>query len=182
MSNLDNLKLKVTNYQSVLANTKAYREAWDDSIGAQIMSELKTIMEGIGLTATVEEKEEICNLAVITLSLGNVNSGMSQEVADGVKRDLIKHNGSLMYQQLFNGKVMAIIHYPFIENYGEPQPPNTLSIHRPEELITPLFLQHIELLLTEVTKWEDYGNDKPQQNTIGFKPNVQQPDLTVDSE
>ncbi len=182
MTNLENLQRKVAEYQKVLANTKAYRKAWGDALGAQIMAELNTITKEIGLSAVIEEKEEICNLAVITLSLGNVKSGMSQEVADGVKRDLIKHNGSLMYQQLFNGKVMVIIHYPFIENYGQPQPPKTVAIFRPEELNASRFHQHVDLLLTEVTKWEDYDDDVPQHNTIGFRPNVEQPDLTADAE
>lgn len=178
MSNLNNLKRKVADYQRVLANTKAYRQAWDDSLGALIVSELNAIMESIGLKATVEEKEEIDNLAAVTLSLGNVKSGMSQEVAEGVNRALIKHNGSLTYQQLFNGKVIVIIQYPFIENYGQPQPPKTLAIYRPEELRTPFFHRHVEELITEVTKWEDYDDDEPNQNKIGFKLNFEQPDLT----
>lgn len=182
MSNLNNLKRKVADYQRVLANTKAYRQAWDDSLGALIVSELNAIMESIGLKATVEEKEEIDNLAAVTLSLGNVKSGMSQEVAEGVKRALIKHNGSLTYQQLFNGKVIVIIQYPFIENYGQPQPPKTLAIYRPEELRTPFFHRHVEELITEVTKWEDYDDDEPSQNKIGFKLNFEQPDLTSAAE
>jgi len=172
MANLINLKRKVADYQQVLANTKEYRQIWDDSLGAQIIAELKSITEAIGLSAIIEEKEEINNLAAVTLSLGNVKSGMSQEVADGVNRELIKHNGSLMYQQLFNGKVIVIVQYPFIENYGQPQPPKTIAIYRPEELRTPFFHRHIEELLTAVTGWEDYDDDEPTQknafNPIGF--------------
>jgi len=182
MSNLNNLKRKVADYQRVLANTKAYRQAWDDSLGAKIIEELKAITEAIGLPATIEEKEEINNLAAVTLSLGNVKSGMSQEVADGVNRQLIKHNGSLMYQQLFNGKVIVIIQYPFIENYGQPQPPKTIAIYRPEELRTPFFHRHVEELLTAVTGWEDYDDDEPNQKKIGFKLNFDQPDLTATAE
>ena len=29
-------------------------------------------------------------------------------------RDLIKQNGSLVYQQLFNGKILVLINYPYI--------------------------------------------------------------------
>ena len=182
MANLINLKRKVADYKAVLANTKEYRQIWDDSLGAQIISELKAITEAIGLTAIIEEKEEINNLAAITMSLGNVKSGMSQEVADGVNRELIKHNGSLLYQQLFNGKVIVIVQYPFIENYGQPQPPKTIAIYRPEELRTPFFHRHVEELITEVTKWEDYDDDEPSQKKIGFKLNFEQPDLTASAE
>ena len=172
----NNLKRKVDEYQRVLANTREYRQVWDDSLEAEIMRELRDITSAVGLDAQVEVREEIANLAAITLSLGNVSSGMSREVVEGMKRELIKHNGSLVYQQLYNGKVIVLIQYPFIESYGEVQPPKTVAIYRPEELKAPFFQRHVEELLTEVTKWEDYDDDEPHQK-IGFKLNFERPDI-----
>ena len=178
MPNYTNLKRKVADYQQVLANTQAYRQAWDDQLEQTIQAELQTLLTESGLEATVETREQIVNLAAVTLSLGNVRSGMSQEVVDGVQRELIKHNGSLVYQQLFNGKVIVLIQYPFIENYGQPQPPKTIAIYRPEELRAPFFQRHLEELLAEVTKWEDYDDEEPNQK-IGFKLNFEKPELTT---
>ena len=178
MPNYANLKRKASDYKQVLANTAAYRASWDHELEAAIQRELETLIAEAGLEATIEVREEIANLAAVTLSLGNVRSGMSQEVVDGVRRELIKHNGSLVYQQLFNGKVVVLVQYPFIENYGQPQPPKTIAIYRPEELRAPFFQRHVEELLTEVTKWEDYDDDEPNQR-IGFKLNFEQPDLTA---
>ena len=176
MSNYANLKRKADDYKRVLANTAAYRQTWDDSLEAEIKRELETLVAEAELEASVSVREEIANLAAVTLSLGNVRSGMRQEVVSGVERELIKHNGSLVYQQLFNGKVIVLIQYPFIENYGKPQPPKTVAIYRPEELRAPFYQRHLEELLTEVTKWEDYDDDEPQQK-IGFQLNFQQPSL-----
>ncbi|MBK9017099.1 MAG: hypothetical protein IPM82_25265 [Saprospiraceae bacterium] len=74
------------------------------------------------------------NLEAVVLSLGTVKSGMYQKIEQGIEMPLVKQSGSLIYQQLFNGKVIVLIQYPFIENYGEPRPPKTIAIYRPEEL------------------------------------------------
>ena len=175
---MNNLTRKVAEYRRVLEQTARYRKIWDDTLEADIKGALEKLVADTGLAATVTVTEEIANLAAITLSLGNVRSGLSQDVVDGVTRAMIKHNGSLVYQQLFNGKVIVIIQYPFIENYGQPQPPKTIGIYRPEEVRAPYFQRHVEELLTEVTKWEDYDDDEPNQK-IGFKLNFEQPDLTT---
>jgi len=127
-------------------------------------------MGEIGLEGEVEVRSDLENLEAIVLSLGTVQSGMFQRVNENIKRDLIKHNGSLVYQQLFNGKVLVLIQYPFIESYGDPRPPKTVGIYRPEELKEPFFARHIEELMQEVTLWEDYDDDEPHQR-IGFQLN-----------
>ena len=155
------LQRKADEYRRVLDNTQQYRDLWRSELADRIIVALRELIAASGLTANVERRGEVDNLEAVTLSLGNVASGMRKEIAEGVNRDLIKHNGSLVYQQLFNGKVIVIIQYPFIENYGQQQPPKTIAIYRPEELREPYFQRHVEELLTEVTKWEDYDDDEP---------------------
>lgn len=171
-----NLKKKVDTYKVVLQNTRDYRETWKVSLKTSIIDNLTKFAEAVGLEIKIETKSGFENLEAVVLSLGDVKSGMYQEVSDSIKRHLIKHNGSLVYQQLFNGKVMVLINYPFIENYGEPHPPKTIAIYRPDELIEPFFLRHLEELLSEITNWEDYDDDEPNKR-IGFKFNFEQPSL-----
>lgn len=170
---LQNLKRKVDRYQEVLANTNAYRKVWVEELSQKILDQLNYIMGQVELDAQVEVRSELENLEAIDLSLGTVRSGMSQRVNDAVHRDLIKHNGSLVYQQLFNGKVMVLIQYPHIEGYGEPRPPKTIAIYRPEELKDPYFIRHVEEFLQEITLWEDYDDEEPYQR-IGFQLNFGQ--------
>ena len=107
--------------------------------------------------------------------MGSVKSGLGEPVGDGLHRDLIKQNGSLVYQQLFNGKILVLINYPYIEKYGQPQPPKTIAIYRPEELKEPYFIRHLETFITEIINWEDYDDDRPDENQrIGFKMNFEQ--------
>ena len=169
-SQIFNLKRKVAQYKEVLNNTANYRKVWQDSLKENIISKLQELLVQSELDAKVEERGEMENLQAVVVSLGTSESGMYQQVGDDLKRHLIKQNGSLIYQQLFNGKIIVLIHYPYIENYGEPNPPKTIAIYRPEELKDPFFIRHMEEFIQEITKWEDYDDDEPHKR-IGFNLN-----------
>lgn len=168
-----NLQRKVERYKEVLKNTELYRAAWKDNLKETIRTTLHKLIASTGLEATLEERLQFENLEAIVLSLGNVKSGMYQQVSEDIQRHMIKHNGSLVYQQLFNGKIIVLINYPSIENYGQPRPPKTVAIYRPEELTEPFCIRHLEEFLTEVTNWEDYDDDEPHKR-IGFNLNFDQ--------
>ena len=168
-------------YKQVLENTIEYRKEWHSIIKPTIQSTLKELLKKTGLVAEIRLIDKIENLESIVLDLGKSSSGISENVENSsLKRTMVKSNGSLIYQQLFNGKVMVMIAVPFIEAYGEPKPPIALEILRPDE-IKPLFIiRHLETLLKEITDWEDYDDDQPDKKTIGFQPigfNNSGPDL-----
>ncbi len=170
MEDLTALKRKVQQYKDILANTEAYRKTWNESFRAEIVKMLETMIAETGLDATVEVSSELENLESIVCSLGQGKSGIFQKVNENLNRPLIKHKGSLIYQQLFNGKIVVLIAFPNIENYGQPQPPKQIAIYRPEELKEPFFVRHMEDFIKEVTKWEDYDDDDPQPSQrIGFR-------------
>ena len=171
-----NLQRKVERYKEVLQNTQRYREFWKTELKQNIATQLQNLAESAGFPATVQEISEIQNLEAVALTLGTSVSGLGEAVGNGLHRDLIKQNGSLVYQQLFNGKVLVLINLPYIEKYGQPQAPKTIAIYRPEELKEPYFQRHVETFITDVTAWEDYDDDvtsEPNQR-IGFKMNFEQ--------
>lgn len=170
MEDLSNLKRKVSQYKEVLKNTRAYRQVWKDSLKNTIVQQLEEMIKETELGAEIEIKEGVENMEAIVVNLGQVKSGIFENLGNDVKRHLIKHNGSLIYQQLFNGKVIVLINYPMIEGYGQPRPPKQVAIYRPEEIKPPFVLRHMEELLKEVTNWEDYDDDEPSK-TIGFNMN-----------
>ena len=170
MEDLFNLKRKVDRYQEILSNTKLYRKAWDEALQSFIKDHLSQIIEETNLPGEVTCKESLENLQAIVLSLGEAKSGIYETIGNDIQRHLIKHNGSLVYQQLFNGKVIVILNYPFIENYGQPRPPKTIAIYRPEEIKLPYLIRHVEQFITEITTWEDFDDDEPNQK-IGFQLN-----------
>jgi hypothetical protein len=169
------LRRKVDRYKEILTNTMRYREAWGGGLKKTIMDHLRSLAEAGGLPATIEERTDIQNLEAVVLTLGNAESGLAEPVGNGLRRALIKQNGSLVYQQLFNGKILVLINFPYIEKYGQPQPPKTIAIYRPEELKEPYFLRHVETFVSDMTTWEDYDDDvTPDPNQrIGFKMNFE---------
>lgn len=176
-----NLQRKVNQYKEVLQNTENYRQVWKEELKEQIKLFLQKALETTGLDAKLEERAEMENLEAIVLSLGESKSGMYEKLSEDVHRHLIKHNGALIYQQLFNGKIIVLINYPFIESYGKPRPPRTIAIYRPEELKEPFFIRHLEEFMTDITNWEDYDDDEPNKR-IGFNLNFGTPELTKDVE
>jgi len=168
---LYNLRRKVEHYQEVLQTTLNNRQVWQDELRETIVEKLKALTKEVGLEASVDVRKDLENLEGVVLSLGDVKSGLSQRLNDTLKRDLIKHNGSLIYQQLFNRKVIVLINYPHIENYGEPREPKTLSIYRPEELQAPFFIRHLDAFIQEITNWEDFDDEEPMKR-IGFNMGI----------
>ncbi len=169
-TDLYNLKRRVNQYQEVLKHTVDYRQAWQEHKREEIKSILEELIDKVELPAKVEVRSQMENLEAVVLSLGDSKSGMYQKVSEDIQRHLIKHNGSLIYQQLFNGKIIVLINYPFIENYGKPRPPKTVAIYRPEELKEPFYIRHLEEFLQEITNWEDFDDDEPNKR-IGFNFN-----------
>ncbi|MFT5834357.1 MAG: hypothetical protein ACI97N_001996 [Cognaticolwellia sp.] len=172
MQDLFSLQRKVNLYKEVLANTQNYRKEWKLNLRNNIINTLNVIIKETGLEASITTKVAIDNLEAIIFSLGDMGSGLTQQVGTQLTRELVKQNGTLIYQQLFNGKIIVLIQYPMIENYGEPRPPKTVAIYRPEELKEPFFVRHVENFIKEITDWEDYDDDEPN-NKIGFKMNFE---------
>lgn len=173
---LGTLTSKVNLYKEILENTKSYRADWVEKVIPLLQNTLGKINEATELGAKVEIKDEMENLAVVVFSLGQQYSGIAEKLEDSdAKRSMIKSNGSLVFQQLFNGKILIMIMYPFIEGYGQPRPPKTVEILRPHELTEPFIIRYIETFMKEIIEWEDYDDDAPQQGqmpTIGFQSSL----------
>ncbi len=170
--NYSNLKNKADRYRQILDNTENYRKAWDNGLKEMIEKQLKEIIEETNLDAEVELKEELNNLSAIVMTLGTGFSGISEDTGN-VERQFLKSNGMLIYQQLFNGKIMVSMTHPLIEGLGKPSAPKQIEILRPEELKLPFIIRHTEEFLKEIIEWEDYDDDMPQSQPIGFQTGFQ---------
>jgi hypothetical protein len=171
MDDYAGLKSKVKRYNEILANTKAYRERWNSHLKNLIVSELETMVKVAGLNGKIEFSDKVKHLEYVILSLGSEESGISEIVDEKIEKPLIKKNGSLIYQQLFNGKVQVMVVLPFIEGFGDPSPPKVIGIYRPEEIKPPFLIRHMEDFVKEITQWEDFDDDDQIMQKIGF--NVQ---------
>ena len=170
---LGTLVSKANDYKKILKNTGEYRGKWTKEMKPLIKKTLTEILKQTEIQGKITVQDNIENLEALVLDLGRSASGISENLENtDIKRAMIKSNGALIYQQLFNGKVMIMTVAPYIEGYGEPKPPKPLEILRPEELSSSFIIRHVEMFLKEITEWEDYDDDEPTQknafNPIGF--------------
>lgn len=169
-TDISRLQTKVKNYNQVLQNTNSYRQAWQSKVKQFISTTLKDIAVQTGLKATIVEKNNIENLEAIVLDLGRSSSGIAENIENtDVKRIMVKNNGAMIYQQLFNGKIMVMLVNPYIEGYGEAKSPHSLAILRPDEISEATIFSHVESLLNDITEWEDYDDDD-KHTKVAFQP------------
>ena len=162
------LQRKVEQYQMTLDNTHKYRQAWKNGLRQSIIDNLESMKAATGLSGTIEVSDKLGNAEAIVYSMGKSASGIYAKVDEDTNKPLIKDFGSLVYQQLFNGKVQVLIFLPFIEGFGQPPPPKMIAIYRPQEIKPPYLERHMEEFIRNLTEWEDFDDDKPT-NQIGFQ-------------
>lgn len=167
-----NLIKRVNQYQQVLENTVSYRDLWHKEVKEKIIQTLNELVEETGLEAEIYVEDAIENLESVVLDLGRVSSGISEMLGKkDFKRTMVKYNGALIYQQLFNGKIMVMFNSPYIEGYGEPKQPKMIEILRPDELTPPFFIRHMETFIRNITEWEDYDDDNSSSSAhSAFQP------------
>ena len=119
MEETKNLKLKVDHYKQLLNNTISYREEWTKSLAQMIQQFLFDYSSAVGLDLDISHHKDIKNLEVISASLGKSKSGMEEIIEEDTHRAIIKFNGMLLYQQLFNGKINVSVMLPIIEGIQE---------------------------------------------------------------
>ena len=164
------LQAKARQYRDALQNTARFRLIWQEGVQKNLVTWLKELAQNCNLTVEIEERMEVEGLESVIFSLGLVPSGLKEILEGNNRRDLMRQNGSLIYQQLFNGRVMALINLPYIEKYGQPQEPRSVAIFSPDEITEDKVANHVAEFLTDLTMWESYDDDSMQPATrIGFK-------------
>lgn len=158
---------KVEQYKATIANTQSYRQAWKDMLKDSIVENLTAMNSSSGLGGKISISDRVGNAETVILAMGKEASGMFARVDEDTNKPLIKDFGSLVYQQLFNGKIQVMVFLPSIEGFGNPPPPKVLGIYRPEELKPAYLERHMEEFVRLLTEWEDFDDDEAK-TPIGF--------------
>jgi len=164
------IKERAAKYTDILQQVIDYRASWGESLKEFIKSQSETIITQTAVNAQIEIEERFENLESITISLGKSISGIVENVDGLTKRTIIKDKGSLIFSQLFNGKVQAWMTYPMIEGLMQPKPPLMIGIYAPPEFNEDLILANFDEFFKQLIEWENYDDDQPGQpmNRIGF--------------
>lgn len=164
------IKERASKYTKILQQVVDYRDTWGENLKEFIRKNSEEILKHTGVSAQIEIEERFENLESITISLGKSISGIAENVDGITKRTIIKDKGSLVFSQLFNGKVQAWMTYPIIEGLMQPKPPKMIGIYGPPEFNEDLILSNFDEFFKELIEWENYDDDQPGQaiNRIGF--------------
>ncbi len=169
-SSFDRINSLVEQYKQVLDNTHIYRQQWQEQTRNYLQQVFQGVLEKTGLKAQIILRGQIENLEALVLDLGRSSSGLSENLENtDLKHTMVKNNGALIYQQLFNGKLMVMLASPYIEGYGEAKPPRSLEIIRPDEVTEDLVHSHVERLLNDIIEWEDFDDDD-RNKKVPFQP------------
>jgi hypothetical protein len=167
------LQVKVDKYKSIIDNTIRYRKEWEEDTKQLIITTLEKLVAQTGLDAIIKREEKLNNLETIIFTLGKGESGISEKFEEEkISRALLKEKGVLVFQQLFNGKIIVWVGYPVIEGLNQPSQPKNLEIVRPKELKEGFILRYVETFLQEIIQWEDYDDDNPNHSRIGFQQKI----------
>lgn len=164
------LKERALKYTKILDQVVQFRDAWGEHLKDFIISTSEKVLKQTGINARLEIEERFENLESITISLGKSISGIAENIDGSTKRNIIKDKGSLIYSQLFNGKIQTWMTYPLIEGLMQPKPPKMIGIYGPPEFNEDLILNNFDDFFKELIEWENYDDDQPGQgiNRIGF--------------
>ena len=160
------IKNRAKKYTAMLNQVMEFRKAWGEGLKAFITDTTEKILEQTNVSGQIIVEERFENLESITISLGKSISGIAEYVDEETKRNIIKDRGSLIYSQLFNGKVQAWMTYPVIEGLMQPKSPKLIGIYAPPEFEEDLILSNFDEFFKELIEWENYDDDLPDGKKI----------------
>ena len=145
-------------YQSTSENSKKQidenRKIWNAGISELILNTFLDVANTAPqLNWEVKKIDSIENLDILSLGFKNESSGIVGQVS-GVLKFFSKIGGRLIYSQVYNGDIYALIDYPHVENHVERLNPKFLGKFKPNQISSDLILDHISVFLDEMQDWE----------------------------
>ena len=164
------IKQRAEKYRKMLQQVVDFRSVWEEQLKEFIKTNAEAVLKHTDTDAKIEIEEKFEHLESVTISLGKSISGIAENIDKNTKRNIVKDNGSLIYSQLFNGKVQVWLTYPLIEGLMQPKEPKMIGIYAPPEFNEGLILSNFDDFFKELIDWENYDDDKPGQavTRIGF--------------
>jgi hypothetical protein len=156
---LNDLIRKAVEYQQALEHSKLQieenRKTWNAETNPLIVNTFKTIAQNVpNLNWEIKRIDGMENLDILTLGFKNDSSGIVGQV-EGVLKFFAKIGGKLIYSQVYNGDIYALIDYPHVEHHVERQSPKFVGKFQPAQITEDVILDHINEFLSEMLSWEE---------------------------
>jgi len=157
-SHLNEILEKALEYQKVLEDSKSSieenRKEWNARTSKIIIETFQIVAQSApALNWEIKKIEAMENLDVITLGFKSESSGIVGQV-QGFFKFFAKVSGKLIYSQVYNGEIYALIDYPHVEHHVERQAPKFLDKFTPFQMSADIVLDHINTFFDEMLIWE----------------------------
>lgn len=155
--------------QKAKADISNRQKYWQQTCASFLERNLNEVIQKYQIEAVVKHEKRITNMEAIMLDFGRTESGLYEISSPETQRPFIKDFGSLIYSQIYNGKVSVWIRYPVIEGLMDRQAPKVLYLYEPSEITPSHIYSHIKDTLKELAEWEDQDLGR---HIIGFNHKV----------
>jgi hypothetical protein len=152
----------VDKYIEELKAVSARRDNWQNILKPLLQITLQDLIAHFKLDGYVGIEDSFENQESIYLAFNDVPSGIEEKESNHV---FIKHGGGIMYTQNANGKISAMIIYPYIEELkGQEGTTKDLGMFKPNQIDETTIIGHVEDFFRETLQWECFLREP-----IGYK-------------
>lgn len=137
-------------YLETLERIRSRRIAWQNVTKPFLVNQLNNLRSEFALEWFVRTNENIHNLESVFVAFPDNPSGLAT-----ASRPYIKRGGYLNFAQLYNGKVTALVFFPFVEDISSPRGPLQIGIYEPEAVEMPLLRMAVTRFLEQMIAWEE---------------------------
>lgn len=165
----DKIKTALEEYCHVIEAVKQRQNDWNTSTKAEIVRVLSSISDDLKPLKVVEDGSPR-NFDTVCLGFPPSRTNIVLRQGAGAK-GLTRFGGYLSYSQVFNGKILVGISYPYVEDLQDATPNKGLALLDPSEITEEMILEHVDTFLREITEAEktiSMSDQLQRKRRIGF--------------
>lgn len=163
---IEDLKEKVNGLTQAQQNIEANRETWAEKTKPLLIDILGRIAKEFPIGWHVQKLDWDKNLEGVNITFGPTNSGIKTKTETSVKAH-IKHGGTIVFSQAYNGEIFVIILYPYVDEFVGKIENKVLGKFPPSAIDENFIVSRVAEFLDEMKKWEE----STPSSIIGFQTN-----------
>lgn len=165
----ERIKAAFEEYCGVVSQVEERHTHWNTSTKQEIFRVLSSISGDLKPLKAVQEGS-IRNFDTVCLGFPPTPTSIVLREGNGAK-GLTRFGGYLFYSQVFNGRILVGISYPYVEQLQDPSPNKGIALLDPTEITEQKILEHVNIFLREITEAErtiSMRDDLHNKRPIGF--------------
>ena len=163
------IKAAFEEYCRLLEQVDERHTHWNTSTKEEILRVLSSISDDLKSLKAVQEGS-IRNFDTVCLGFPPTPTSIVLREGNGAK-GLTRFGGYLFYSQVFNGRILVGISYPYVEQLQDAPPNKGIDLLDPTEITEQKILEHVDAFLREIAEAErriSMSDNLQNKRPIGF--------------